>query len=138
MNETKEERAKEQAKAQYESIREMVEAMKMANAGELRHSEWKTEDDVRQAIQEDPLEVSVRSGWYAPGSGPDSAPVEYKILLCTGGPAVRIVGQLDQYAQPVSANLQFQDWFTPWIEYDGDDMDENILLAYAGEFYFGE
>jgi len=138
MNETKENRAKDQAKAQYESIREMVEAMEMANAGELRHADWKTEDDVREAIQEDPLEVSVRGGWCSPGSEEAAVPCEYKILLCTGGPAVRITGRLGMHNEPVDATLEHQDWFTPWVKYDDEDVDENILLAYAREFYFGE
>lgn len=53
------------------------------------------EDDVRRAIEEDALSVQVRSGWHSPGEKLEAA--EYEVLLCTGGPAVRIVGALNRY-----------------------------------------
>ena len=46
-----------------------------------------------------------------------------------------IIGDLDE-GQPVSAKLQHQDWFTFWETWY--DADEEILLAYASCFYFGE
>ena len=82
----------------------------MAAAGECE-----SQDSARERIQEDALSVEVRSGWYTPGG--DSTPEEYCILLSTGGPATRIIGELDQHMQPSSARLQAQDWFTPWTEY---------------------
>ena len=92
------------------------------------------EDDARDAILEDALSIDVRSDWHTPGdSGADA---EYCILLSTGGPAVRIIGDLDQWKQPVSATLQVQDWGTPWTDYR--EADEDVLLQYAGCFYFGE
>lgn len=92
-------------------------------------------DDARQSIQEDPLSVQVRSGWYSPGDTPEAE--EYEILLCTGGPAVRIVGNLGQYNEPDDARIECQDWFTSWTEvFDGIDRD--VLLEYARCHYFGE
>src|SRR3989304_3914771 len=99
-------RAESQAKAQLESIREMVAA--------LEADEQIEGQDAREAIEEDPLSVEVRSDWHEPGG--DSDPGEYCILLCTGGPAVRIIGRLDTHSEPPSARLQYQDWGTPWIE----------------------
>lgn len=92
------------------------------------------EETAREAIQEDPLSVEVRSGWYAPGSE-DNKPEEYCILLGTGGPATRIVGDLNN-GQPMSARLEVQDWFKPWTEYF--DVDHEILTTYAQQFYFGD
>ena len=96
--------------------------------------ESESREDAEQRIQEDPLSIEVRSGWT--GLGEPLEADEFSILLSTGGPAVRIVGELDQYKQPGSATLQAQDWFTPWTEYRGGD--ESVLLTYCQQFYFGE
>src|SRR3990167_10157676 len=125
------ERAEDQAKAQLEGIRELVEALDEAEAngtGEER-------DEARQAIEEDALSVEVRSDWHEIGG--DSDPGEYRILLCTGGPAVRIFGRLNQYSEPESARLQYQDWYTPWQELILSSKDYATLLTYAQCFYFG-
>lgn len=91
-------------------------------------------DAARAAIQEDALSVETRSGWHSPGEqGEDE---EYCILLCTGGPAVRIIGELDQYNEPSSARLQYQDWFTPWEEYVTTGDDDDALIRFAS-FYLG-
>jgi hypothetical protein len=94
-----------------------------------------SEDDAIQRIDEDPLEVSVRSDWHAPGDGNDGS-AEYLILLGTGGPATRIVGDLDMYYEPCTAVLEVQDWGTPWTPYHA--ADEDVLLRYARHFYYGE
>jgi hypothetical protein len=127
-----EERAKDQAKAQFESIKEMVEAFRKADEDDDEGAR----EEAMQAIQEDPLSVEVRSGWHSPGEkGEDE---EFNILLCTGGPAVRIIGELGQFSQPEKAHLEYQDWFTPWVEYPLDSDDTDILLAYCCQFYFGD
>lgn len=106
------------------------------------------EDETRRAIEEDALSVEIRSGWYTPGG--DSDPEEFRILLCTGGPAVQIRGELDGNREPSRAWLECQDWFTPWTQVFGDGtnpndpgafrrtVDSDVLLAYAQTFYFGE
>lgn len=91
------------------------------------------EEDAHQRIQEDPLSVEVRSDWAIPGE--ELTAGEFQILLCTGGPAVRIVGELDR-GQPVRAWIEYQDWGTPWTQYFGADQD--VLIRYASMFYFGE
>jgi hypothetical protein len=91
------------------------------------------EERARQRIEEDALSVEVRSGWHAPGGG-DSEPAEFCILLTTGGPAVRIIGDLDR-GEPTRPRLEVQDWFKPWTGYTGADSD--TLLAYCQCFYFG-
>ena len=133
-----------QAQAQYESIKEMVAELELANADD--GSELAAQDRIenaRRAIEEDALSVEVRGDWYVPGGNltADEActPAEYRIVLCTGGPAMQIVGKLDQWSQPETATLQAQDWFTPWTEYRPiDTKAKEILLAYAQCFWFGE
>lgn len=88
----------------------------------------------RERIEEDALSVQIRSGWYSPGEEPQ--PEEFEILLSTGGPATRIIGELDEYRQPIRARLQAQDWFTAWTDYL--DADQDVLLNYARCFYFGD
>ena len=96
------------------------------------------QDAAQQAIYDDPLSVLVRSGWYDAGGAMVGAKgaVEYEILLCTGGPAVRIRGDLDNYGQPQDARLEYQDWGTPWTYYMSDGAP--ALVAYAQQFYFGD
>ena len=84
----------------------------------------------------DALDVQVRGEWHTPGVMDGAAPYEYKILLCWGGPSVQIIGTLDAYNQPDSATLQYQDWFTEWMDYPLTDEEEETLLTYAQQFYF--
>lgn len=126
--------AREQAKAQLESIIEMVQAVYDAdNANDDNAAE-----EARETIQNDPLSVEVRSAWGTPGE--EMKPAEFNILLCTGGPAVRIMGELDKYSQPDRAWIQYQDWGTPWTDYVPSMANEanESLLAYCHQFYFGE
>jgi hypothetical protein len=73
--------------------------------------------EARAAIVEDPLSVNVCSDWQRPGEALEAA--SYEILLSTGGPACRIVGHLRD-GMPSSAEIEHQDWFTPWRAIDGD------------------
>lgn len=129
----------EVGKNAYESIAEMVAKLdacvKDDDGEETDEPDDEARDEARQAIQEDPLSVQVRTGWYSPGDEA-GAPEEFEILLGTGGPAVRIVGELGNHGEPSSACLQTQNWFTPWTDYV--QADESVLLAYCREFYFGE
>jgi hypothetical protein len=93
---------------------------------------------IKAEIHESVLSVEVRSAWYTPGSE-IVEPVEYQILLMTGGPALRIVGDLDRYKQPANARLEMQGWDMPWREVpDLTHEDNEILLDFASQFYFGE
>lgn len=91
------------------------------------------EDDARDNIQEDPLDVQVRSDWTNPGETLEAD--EFMILLCTGGPAVRIVGELDR-GEPCRAWLEYRDWGTPWTQWFGASSE--TLCQYAAHFFFGE
>lgn len=151
--------AEKQAAAQYASIVSMLEAYDVDydRLEELRDSAEALEDltgeereelesleaaagdctdqvDALQRISEDPLEVTVRSDWTAPGTALTAD--EFCILLCTGGPAVRICGELGNNGAPCRAWLEHQDWGTPWTQYGGADSD--TLCRYASHFFFGE
>lgn len=96
-------------------------------------------DDVRERIQEGPLSVEVRSGWYSPGDTPE--PEEFAILLSTGGPALCIRGELNGRFEPCRAWLEYQDWGTPWTKYHsgaGEGCDQQTLLMYCQQFCFRE
>lgn len=138
-----------QALAQFQSIAEMVKALNAADKAREHNSGRDTEtacEEARQAIEEDALSVQVRSAWYSPGSRrANVSPAEYEILLCTGGPAVRIIGDLNEHGEPENAKLQHQDWGTPWTDWNGRDTIpatwpeiEPTLLAYARTFYFAD
>jgi hypothetical protein len=91
------------------------------------------QDSAREAIQNDPLSVEVRSG--RGNIGAEMHPEEFSILLCTGGPAVRIQGDLNN-GQPSRAWMEYQDWGTGWMQFY--DAEQSVLLAYCSEFYFGD
>ena len=123
----KDERAKNQARTQFDSIKEMIQTLE---------NEDSERDEARIAIEEDPLSIQIRSGWRSIGEKLE--PEEFEILLCTGGPAVRIIGELDEHGQPYSPKLQYQDWFTQWEDYPLESEEEEILSSYCNVFYFGE
>lgn len=90
-------------------------------------------EDAEQRILDDPLSLEFRSGWYT--SRDELAPEEFRLLLGTGGPAVMIVGELEN-GEPTNVRLQTQDWFTPWTDYQGTRDDNEALLTYCRCFYF--
>jgi hypothetical protein len=74
-------------------------------------------DDAEQAIHDDPLEITYRSGWFNINDGMPEKPEEFCVLLTTGGPAVRIMGELDEHGNITRAYMQVQDWGTAWTDY---------------------
>ena len=116
----------------YQNIVEIMDAMVLAMARSA--TEPNATSDIMDQIMEMPLSVSVRSGWQTPGVN-DQSPEEYELLLGTGGPAVRVYGRLDEHGRPRSAEMQGQDWFTPW-ERTTVDQDEEVLLQFAEYFYY--
>ncbi len=127
--------------AEYRRCRDELIAWSEENADELAELEkaagdCSDEDEARQRIEEHALSVEVRSDWATPCEGLTAS--EYRIVLCTGGPHVEIVGDLGRHGEPESARLLYQDWGTGKCEYicDGDEAAD--LLAYARVFYFGE
>ena len=116
----------EQAAAQYAAIVQMLADLDAAEDSDAAYQHM-------QRIADHPLHVLVRSDWTLPGDSMEAA--EFQILLCTGGPAVRIVGELDQGA-PCLARMEYRTWDTPWLSYSG--ALPAVLCDYAANFYFGE
>jgi hypothetical protein len=109
-----------------EELKELTEAATLD--GELVDAET-----ARERIQERPLSVQVRSGWTDPGGEMEAA--EFEVLLTTGGPALRIIGELDEHNEPDRAWLEYQDWGTPWTRYF--PTEQETLLSFCRCLYFG-
>lgn len=92
-------------------------------------------EDAEQRIQEDPLSIELSGTWSA-GTTPEAD--RAIILLGTGGPAVRIVCELNSSMEPCRAWIEAQDWGTSWTEYRGNAISHDDLLTYCSQFYFGE
>ncbi len=151
----------QQAKAQMQAISEMVRALQCdydrlqelrdeyaelsenevrdwQDAGELADLEemagdCKDLDEAQQRITADPLSVEVRSAWVLVGDKME--PEEFRIVLCTGGPHVELRGELDEYKQPCKVSMHYADWGTSG---EFREIDEDVLLTYCQQFFFGE
>ncbi len=97
-----------------------------------------TSDDEVEQIEEEArqqvLSVEVRTGWHTP-SDPPSQPEEGCLLLSTGGPALRVLVDLDD-GEPYQCTLQHQDWGTPWIDLPLSEADDEALCWFAALFYY--
>ena len=96
-------------------------------------------DDVAEAIEEfmreAALSVEVRSGWQSPDEHLD--PEEFQILLTTGGPALRLVGELEDL-QPCRSWFEGQDGGTPWTAtHCQHEREVEAKNWFAGLFWFG-
>jgi hypothetical protein len=155
---TTQDTAHSQALAQVESIKEMVAALevdydRLEELREFKESEGlmnpeameelaeleaaagdcESQEDAQQRISEDPLSVQVRSDWANPGETMEAA--EFQIVLCTGGPHVEIVGELDQYGEPDRVRILYRDWGTSGELYD---FDRRAVLAYCRQFHYAD
>lgn len=130
---TQDESLQEIGRRAFEAIADLVNRLDSA----AERDDDEAREKVEQEIQEDPLSVQVRSAWNDVGE--DMTAEEFCILLGTGGPAVRIVGDLDMHGEPMRARLETQDWGTPWTEYRGQwgNGGADVLLTYARQFVYG-
>ena len=128
----------QEARAHLDAILELVTAIERARANGYStfDGEEMSLDELEQRAQEWPLSVLVRSGWISPGGEMKAS--EYEVLLCTGGPAVRIRGDLSEHCQPETVRLECQDWFIAWDRLSIDPDEAEALLRFAEVFYFGE
>lgn len=97
-------------------------------------------DEIAARVDEMPLSVECREPWHSPGE--KTTPSEFNILLTTGGPALRVWGDLSEYGEPENAQLQMQDWGIPWREVwpcEVNEMDEAraVIQWFAQHFHFG-
>lgn len=94
-------------------------------------------EKIQQQVQEWPLSVDVRStSWVSVGAEMEAD--EFRILLSTGGPSMRITGDIGQHGEPCNPLMQVQDWFKPWTTCDTTEEQDEALLWFCSEFYFGE
>lgn len=107
------------------------EAKELAELEETA-GECTSEDEARQRIHEDALSVEVRSDWRSPGE--EMTAGEFRILLCTGGPHVELIGDLDQ-GEPSRVRVLYRDWGTSGEIFD---FDHDAVLTYCKQHYFGE
>lgn len=150
--------SKEQAQAQFDCIYEMVQAYEMdwirleelrENADELDEEDtlelkelieiagdYEDQDDVIEVMRDNALSCEVRSGWS--GNSADLEAEEFRIVLCTGGPHVEIMGELNQFKEPDRAWIQYSDWGTGMTTLPLSVSDGEELLTYCQQFYFGE
>ena len=112
----------------------ILDADGMAELAELNAqlSEYEDTDDARTQAEESALSIELTGTWE-PGTEPKAD--GFIILLTTGGPALRIVGELNEHNEPDRAWMEHQDWGTPWTRCH--QADEDDLLAFASIFYFG-
>jgi hypothetical protein len=94
----------------------------------MDYDDW---EDAYERIQEAPLSVEVRSGWTLIGQEAETE--EFRLLLTFGGPALRIVGDING-GYPERCRLEHQDWGTPWTEHM--DADRDALQAFCSHFCF--
>ncbi len=129
--------ALENAKGHIESILEDFEKITFLESLNVTTSEEEEEiEQIKESINNSALSVEFRSGW---STNFDQLEIEeFKILLTWGGPALRVIGELDQYKQCENIKLQFQDWGTLWTDYELTEKEEESLNWFCNCFYFGD
>lgn len=127
-------------------------AMENAHGWMVTIVEWLEQVDARDDDYEgdpederpEPLSIETRSDWHSPGSSRhmynEDAGGEFRLLLSTGGPALQIVGGLNDHCEvdADSCRLRWQDWGTLWTEYRMSAHECDALARYAATFWFGE
>lgn len=127
--------AEDNAKGWLQSILEMLEELKQAEAGE--HPMGNSEEAIRAHIEESVLSIEVRDNWRSPSERGSAD--EYRILLTWGGPALQLIGSLDNHGQPDDwPRLEWQDWGTPWTEYLPAREHREALQKFASVFWYGD
>ena len=88
---------------------------------------------IEQQMRESPLSINVRSNWQNPSE--ELTPGEFQILLSWGGPALRVMGELDDNAEPCRYWMEQQDWGTPWTLWLTPEA--YALTWFVGLFWYG-
>ena len=95
-------------------------------------------EEITQEVLNAALSLEFRNGWYSDlyHLKGVTEPIEFKILLSWGGPALRIIGEIEEnYA--VNPKLQFQDWGTYWTDFEITEDQQKALNWFCNCFYFG-
>jgi len=120
------EQAREQAKSKLKSIMALVER--------AHHAQTHDMDAIEEEIFNSPLSVEVSSGWTPVGE--KLKPAKYNLLMTTGGPGTRIVGDLDTEGIPATVDIEYQDWNTPWTKYPLSNEELQAILEFAQYFSY--
>ena len=98
--------------------------------------DYEKQEEIKENILNSALSVEFRSGWT---SNPNELEIEeFKILLTWGGPALRVIGELNQYKEPENIKMQYQDWGTFWTDFEITENQQEALNWFCNCFYFGE
>ena len=98
--------------------------------------DYEKQEEIRERILNSALSVEYRSGWT---SNPNELKIEeFKILLTWGGPALRVIGELNEYNEPQSISMQYQDWGICWTYFEVTKKQQEALNWFCSCFYFGE
>ena len=95
----------------YQAILEAEESGDYDKVDELR------EEEAESVLSVDQLTHSLRGN------------CEWEILLTTGGPAARVVAEVDVDGQVRYARFEYQEWFQPW--YAPEHQDHRMLTDWA-------
>ena len=93
-----------------------------------------SQDELRENVLNSALSIQFRSDCET--FEENFKAKEFKILLSWGGPALRVIGELDDYG-PVNPKLQYQDWGTPWTDFEITEDQQEALNWFCNCFYFG-
>lgn len=98
--------------------------------------EWRARPEGDEKVDwamEAPLEITFRSGWVTLSKPME--PREIAILLSTGGPAVRILAEIDgRNGAIIWPRIQGQDWGTPWADAVLTSEQREALEAFVALF----
>ena len=105
----------------------------------MQETDWPNDPDTSRLAEsletqacEWPLSVEYRCGsWQLDPTS--CAPDEFRITICTGGPAVAVFGDIRCSGYPIDCELKGQDWFTPW---ESVDCDSDALQWFAELFIY--
>tara|TARA_Y100000401_G_C8251555_1_gene188432 strand:+ start:95 stop:517 length:423 start_codon:yes stop_codon:yes gene_type:complete len=95
-------------------------------------------EEIRENVINSALSVEFRSGWYSElyDRVRIGEPAEFKILISWGGPALRVIGEIEENFA-INPKLQYQGWGTPWTDFKITENQQDALNWFCNCFYFG-
>ena len=83
---------------------------------------------IEDAMREAALSAEIREGWRCPGESASMEPTEFQVLISTGGPALRLMGELCN-GEPERCWFEHQDRGTPWTRWFDKYGDARMWFA---------
>ena len=125
------------AYAKYQTLQHGCNADGGADEVKIDGDTFTNASEIADRLQAGAISVEVRGAWHTPG-GSEANPAEFQVLISTGGPAFRIIGDLDLHGCPTDVRAEHQDRGTPWTTIDLNDEEQEAVDWFAGLFYYGE